>query len=164
MSAGALDLISLRRSYLTDGMNRCRIGTYTEDPVKKVGLTTCKTELCSLDPGSARYDQWKFFWRLWAESWSDWSWYVRYQTLRLIRFLISHFRGTGSSCIYPLLSCSQRPKWRLAATGKSYVVSGRDLYDSSNNTKCRNRRKESSVCKAKHTSKQLSISNPPSSN
>lgn len=98
-------------------MNRCRIGTYTVDPVMKVGLTTCKTELCSLDPGSARYDQWRFFWRLWAESWSDWPWYVRYQTVRLVRFLTSHFRGTGSSCIYPLLGCSQRPKWRLAATG-----------------------------------------------
>lgn len=58
MSAGALDLISLRRSYyLTHGVSRCQIGTYTVDPVMKVGLTTCKTELCSLDSGSARYDQ-----------------------------------------------------------------------------------------------------------
>lgn len=31
--------------------------------------------------------------------------------------LIQAFRGTGSSCIYPLLGCSQRPKWRFAATG-----------------------------------------------
>ena len=26
-------------------------------------------------------------------------------------------RGTGASCIYPLLGCSQRPKWRFAVTG-----------------------------------------------
>lgn len=25
--------------------------------------------------------------------------------------------GTGASCIYPLLGCAQRPKWRFAATG-----------------------------------------------
>ena len=28
-----------------------------------------------------------------------------------------HSRGTGASCIYPLLGCSQRPKWRFAVTG-----------------------------------------------
>ncbi|KAL9007335.1 MAG: hypothetical protein Q9173_007363 [Seirophora scorigena] len=27
--------------------------------------------------------------------------------------------GTGSSCIYPLLGCAQRPKWRFIATGEN---------------------------------------------
>ena len=26
--------------------------------------------------------------------------------------------GTGASCIYPLLGCSQRPNWRFAGTGR----------------------------------------------
>lgn len=29
--------------------------------------------------------------------------------------------GTGASCIYPLLGCSQRPKWRFVATGLSSI-------------------------------------------
>lgn len=31
-------------------------------------------------------------------------------------------RGTGASCIYPLLGCSQRPKWRFAVTGTSRLL------------------------------------------
>lgn len=30
--------------------------------------------------------------------------------------------GTGASCIYPLLGCSQRPKWRFAGTGRNSCV------------------------------------------
>lgn len=30
---------------------------------------------------------------------------------------ISYNRGTGASCIYPLLGCAQRPRWRFIATG-----------------------------------------------
>ncbi|KAE8451750.1 hypothetical protein EG329_003207 [Mollisiaceae sp. DMI_Dod_QoI] len=29
--------------------------------------------------------------------------------------------GTGASCIYPLLGCSQRPQWRFAGTGEIYA-------------------------------------------
>lgn len=30
--------------------------------------------------------------------------------------------GTGASCIYPLLGCSQRPKWRFAGTGMFFLL------------------------------------------
>jgi 23S rRNA (adenine1618-N6)-methyltransferase len=37
--------------------------------------------------------------------------------------------GTGASCIYPLLGCSQRSKWRFAGTGRKpdEFVFGRGL-------------------------------------
>ena len=33
--------------------------------------------------------------------------------------------GTGASCIYPLLGCTIRPRWKMAATGRCCDIIGK---------------------------------------
>jgi 23S rRNA A1618 N6-methylase RlmF len=68
--------------------------------------------------------------------------------------------GTGASCIYPLLGCAQRPKWRFAGTGISNLI----ILPTATNLTRRHRRQESTICEAKCGCKCISESGQASQN